>query len=171
MASLYSMNKEYLELVELIESEEVDDDVIRDTLESIEGEFEDKADSIAYLIAEAEGRIAVREKEISRLDGLNASDKKLIAKLKMMLFNAMELRGKDKFKTAKHNFGIVGNGGVRPLVYAGGAAPKGEQIPEAFRKVKTEISVDTEKVKEILDKGLELEWVHYGERGRSLRII
>lgn len=170
MASLYTMNAEFLSLVQMYQDGEIDEQTFSDSLESIECDFEDKADNIAYLITETEGRIAVRDKEIERLDRANTVDENLIKKLNSMLFAAMELRNKPKFKTAMHSFSIAGNGGLKPLVYAGGNAPKGESIPEAFRREKKEYSVDTEKVREILDKGLELDWVHYGERGRSLRI-
>lgn len=169
MASLFVLNKEYLDLLDLIEDEEIDEEVIRDTLESIESEWEDKLDKMANVITEIEGRIAVRDKEIERLKAANKTDANSIEKIKRLIFSSMELHKKQKFQTATHKFGIANNGGVLPLVFVGGE-PKGEHIPEAFRKEKKDYTVDTEKIRNLLDKGLELEWVHYGERGRSLRI-
>lgn len=169
MASLYEINSDYIALMNMLDEGEYDEQTIRDTLESIEGDFENKADNIAYIISELEGRIATRAKEVDRLIDANDSDKNKIEKLKKMLFSSMELRQMPKFETAYHKFSIAKNGGSLPLVFRDGQ-PKGENVPDGFRKVKTDISVDTEAVRKALDAGEQLEWVKYGERGSSLRI-
>ena len=44
MANIYELTNDFLELLNMLEDEEVDEEVIMDTLESIEYEIEDKAD-------------------------------------------------------------------------------------------------------------------------------
>ena len=47
---LYELTGQFLELLDMLEDEEVDEQVIMDTLESVEYEIEDKADGYAKII-------------------------------------------------------------------------------------------------------------------------
>ena len=57
MSTLYELTGQYMDLMEM--AEEADPDVLRDTLEGIEGEIEDKADNYAKVIRTLEGQVAV----------------------------------------------------------------------------------------------------------------
>ena len=45
MSSIYELTGEYLELMDMLEDEEVDEQTIIDTLEALDGEIENKADN------------------------------------------------------------------------------------------------------------------------------
>ena len=50
MANIYELTGQFLQLLDMLEDEEVDEQVIMDTLESVEYEIEDKADGYAKII-------------------------------------------------------------------------------------------------------------------------
>lgn len=64
--TLYELTDDYLRLIELAESED-DPVAIMDTMDAIEGEIEDKADSYCAVIATLENDVSVVDAEIKRL--------------------------------------------------------------------------------------------------------
>ena len=48
--TLYEINQTYQEFFDKVESGEIPEEAVSDTLESLDGEFEDKADNIACYI-------------------------------------------------------------------------------------------------------------------------
>ena len=50
MSKLYELKENWKQVQEMLYEEEIDEQCILDTLESIEGEIEDKADSYAMII-------------------------------------------------------------------------------------------------------------------------
>ena len=61
MSNLYELTNNYETLLNMLYDEDADEEMILDTLESIEGEIEDKADGYAKIIRELE---AMREKQM-----------------------------------------------------------------------------------------------------------
>lgn len=109
MSSLYELTYEYNQVLEMMEDGTIDEQIIQDTLEAIEGELEDKADSIAKIIKQAKTDAEVIEREEKRL---NARKKMLLAnadRLKSYLEGAMIATGKKKFKTALFGFSVGRN--------------------------------------------------------------
>ena len=49
MSSIYELTGEYLELMDMLEDEEIDEQTIIDTLEALDGEIENKADNYAKI--------------------------------------------------------------------------------------------------------------------------
>ena len=56
--NLFSLTEEYKNIMELAEDPEVDPEIIATQLEVIEMDIKDKADSIAYIIAQLDGDVA-----------------------------------------------------------------------------------------------------------------
>ena len=52
MATLYELTDEYKQLLDMLEDETVDPEILKDTLEAVDGEIEVKADGCAKLIKE-----------------------------------------------------------------------------------------------------------------------
>ena len=52
MANLYELTKNYETVLNMLYDEEIDEQMVLDTLESIEGDIEDKADGYAKIIKE-----------------------------------------------------------------------------------------------------------------------
>lgn len=67
MSSIYELTGEYLELMDMLEDEEVDEQTIIDTLEALDGEIENKADNYAKIIRSLESDIDGISKENDRL--------------------------------------------------------------------------------------------------------
>lgn len=107
MSTLYELTGQYMDLMEM--AEEADPDVLRDTLEGIEGEIEDKADNYAKVIRTLEGQVDTIDAEISRLQSKKKAVKNSIDSIKSNLERSMIQTGKKKFKTDLFSFGIQKN--------------------------------------------------------------
>jgi len=158
MATLYELTGQYRELLELAESEELDKQLIADTLEGLDGEIEIKADGYAKVIRELEGKTAVLKDEIDRLSKRKSVIENNIKNLKQALETAMRATGKTKFKTELFSFNIQKN--PARLVITG-------EVPEEFL-IPQEPKVDNKAIKELL-KQQELPFA-YLEQSESLRI-
>lgn len=67
MASLYELTEDYKELLAMAEDEELDSELLADTLEGIEGSIEEKAEACAKIMKELAGESAAIQTEIDRL--------------------------------------------------------------------------------------------------------
>lgn len=161
MANLYELTSNYQHVFDMLSQEDVDEQMIEDTLESIEGEIEDKADNYAKIISELEAKVAIRKAESKRLAESAKVYENRIKKLKANLFDSMKNVGKLKFSTDLFNFSIVQNGGKCPLKIDG-------EVPKEYKK--TILEDDTDKIREFLEAGNELPFAHLESRGESLRI-
>ena len=63
LSNLYQLTNNYETVLNMIYDEDVDEQMILDTLEGIEGEIEDKADGYAKIIKELETRRDARKAE------------------------------------------------------------------------------------------------------------
>lgn len=84
---------------------EIDEDVWRDTMESIDGELEDKLDAMEHVMESYENDLAVLEKEEERLKEVVKNKKPLenrIKKFKRFMGYFMETAGKKKVTTDNH---------------------------------------------------------------------
>ena len=124
MSSLYNLKEDYKRVLEL-QAEGVDEEVIKDTLESIDDAIEDKADSYSYVIREKKGQNDTIDEEIKRLQALKRSNNNLIKLLQENLYEVMKETGKTKFKTALNSFWIQKNPMSIDIKYE-------DNIPEEF---------------------------------------
>ena len=106
---LYEITGGSLELLTMAEDLELDQEVIRDTMEGLDFEFEEKAESYAKIIKTLEMDITGLDTEIQRMTKKKATIKNNIDRLKRSLEGAMIATGKRKFKTALFGFGIQKN--------------------------------------------------------------
>ena len=123
--NLFSLTEEYKNIMELAEDPEVDPEIIATQLEVIEMDIKDKADSIAYIIAQLDGDVETIKREEERLYKMRNSLTANKERLKTYLEGAMRETGLTKFKTSLHSFGIQKNPQSVRLV-------EGETIPEQF---------------------------------------
>lgn len=161
MSNIYQLANDYEIVLNMLYNEEIDEQMIFDTLESIEGEIEEKADNYAKIIKELETKQKARKEEAKRLtDGAKVFENRVKA-LKNNLFNAMKETGKTKFATNLFSFNIAKNGGKQALTIDG-------NVPEEYTK--TIIENDTDKIRQALENGENLPFAHLEPRGESLRI-
>lgn len=97
IATLYSIQGKYQQLLNL--AEELDPELLKDTLESIDDELETKAENVAFVIKELEGQSLILEKETKRLTERKNTINNNVKRLKQSLFDAMVTANKQKIKT------------------------------------------------------------------------
>lgn len=106
---LYEITGEILELLTMAGDLELDQKMIRDTMEGLDFEFEEKAEAYAKVVKTLEMDIAGLDEEIQRMTKRKATIKNNIDRLKRSLEGAMIATGKRKFKTPLFGFGIQKN--------------------------------------------------------------
>lgn len=159
--SLYQLTNNYEAVLNMLYDEEVDEQMILNTLEAIDGEIEDKADNYAKIIKELEAKLNARKEEAKRLTESVTVFENRVKVLKSNLFNSMKKTGKTKFTTDLFSFNISKNGGKQTLTIDG-------EVPEEYIKTITEN--DTDKIRQALEKGEKLTFAHLEPRGESLKI-
>ena len=75
----------------------------------------------------------------------------------------MLMLGKDELKAGDVTLKVSNAGGVLPLVF-----DESKTVPEKYTKIT--IENDNKKIREALNNGEELDFVHYGERAKVLRV-
>lgn len=161
---LYELTEEYLALQEMAYDPEVDEQTLRDTMEAVFGEIEEKADGYAKIIFGMKADIEELRKEEERLYARRKGLESRAQFLKDALEANMREIGKTKFKTARFSFHIQKNGGLAPLVIDGLI----EDIPGKYLVPQPPI-VNREAVRSLLEEK-EVDWAHLEPRGESLRI-
>lgn len=159
--NIYELTGNYEHLLNMLYDKDVDEQAILDTLESIEGDIEDKADGYAKIIKELEAQSKARKEEAKRLTESAQTIDNRIKMLKNNLFNCMKITGKTKFTTNLFSFNIVKNGGKQPLTIDG-------DVPKEYTK--TVIENDTSKIRQALENGEKLPFAHLEPRGERLSI-
>ena len=61
MSNLYELKNNYEEVLNMLYQDDIDEQMVLDTLESIEGDIEDKAENYAKIIRELESKQNVRK--------------------------------------------------------------------------------------------------------------
>lgn len=160
MATLYELTEEYRQLLDMMEDDSVDPEVLRDTLEGVDGELEIKAENCAKVMTELGGKIDLIDREMERLkqkkDVLNNN----IKRIKQQIEKSMIDTGKRKFKTDLFSFGIQKN---PPAV----VIDQEDQIPEEYW-VAQEPKLNRTAIKQWLKEN-EADWAHLTQT-ESLRI-
>ena len=127
MAALYELTGQMDHLRQLMEDPEAEEQVILDTMESIDFEIEEKADGYAKIIrmlnAETEAIIA----EIERLTARKKAISNNADRLKSSLEQSMIFLDKKKFRTALFSFAIQKNPATVNII---GKVPKKYLIPQ-----------------------------------------
>ena len=162
MSTLYELKEEYLTLLSLGDSDDPEEQqAFLDTLDGLMGEIEVKADSYAVVLKELAAQKEKVEAERKRLQRSEKAIENSMRAMKERIKDAMIEMGKTEIKTDLHTFNIQKNGGVQPMKITG-------EVPDRFQKVIYDI--DTEKIREALTAGEELDFAHLEPRGTQLRI-
>lgn len=165
MASLYELTGNILEFQTMIEENELPPDVIADTMESLEGEFDEKLESYCKVIKNLESDMNGLDSEIKRLTERKKSYKQNIDNMKSAMFEAMKAAGIPKVKGQIFTVAIQKNGGKIPVILD---VQDTSELPDEFVRIKEE--ADVEALRTYIEKHGTCKYAHYGERGESLRI-
>ena len=162
MSKLYELTEEFSNLEAWFDDDDVDKETLLDTLEGVEGEYNDKIEGYCKVIKNFEAEAKALKEEADRLAKRSRTLNNKVDYMKFTMLESMRATGKKeagnllKAKIAK-------NGGKLPLVFT-----EGVEVPVTFKKI--EYKVDNEAIRKALDEGEELDFAKYGERGESLRI-
>lgn len=100
--TLYEIANDYLRFMEAAENEEIPEDALADTLESIFGEVEEKADNIACMLKNLGADIAAIKAEEDRLAERRQKKERLYERIKQYLSNELLRAGIEKVETARN---------------------------------------------------------------------
>lgn len=161
MSNLYELKENWKQVSDMLYEEEIDEQMILDTLESIEGEIEDKADGYAKIIKNLLASSEAKKIEAKALLEKAKAEENRANLLKTKLEEIMKETGKTDFKTNLFSFKIQKNGGLAPL-----------WVTEDFRLIPWDFlkkEPDNTKIRELIENE-EVSWAHLEPRKESLRI-
>jgi len=161
MATLYEITSNIKNLEMLAALGEVDEQCLNDTWESLDGEFEDKADAYAKVMRNFTSDAETLKKEVERLAARRKSLENTVNRMKEQLYDAMKTCGKQMSKTAIFSFNIAKNP-AKVVVDDVDKVPDKYLIPQPAQ-------IDKQAVKNFLASGQECDFAHL-EQSESLRI-
>ena len=99
MATLYELGSQYNELLDMLESGEYTLDDLHDTIEMIDGEFDEKAVKLALVISMEKGESEKIKTQIDRLTALKKYRDNNVKRLKEYLLGQMQAVNKTTIKS------------------------------------------------------------------------
>ena len=99
---LYEISKLYKSFIDMVENDEIPQDALADTLESITAEIEDKADNIACMIKNLTADAEAIKAEEQNLAKRRKSKESRIEWLKSYLTDNLVANGLDEIETARN---------------------------------------------------------------------
>ena len=167
MGTLYDITGDLLLLQDMLE-DSVDDQVLLDTLEGVQGEYEVKLESYCKVIKNLEADIEALKNEAKRLTDKRKLLENNIDRLKKVMFDSMKATGTAKVKGQLFNVSIQKNGGKIPVNYDKDNKNITAHLPDNLVIVTETPALDA--IRELLEAGKVVEGFTLGERGESLRI-
>lgn len=158
--SLYKLVGEYNELYDLLTSGE-DEEVVKDTLEAVQGEIEVKAKGYISVMNQLEMEMKACKEEQEKWKNEYKKREDGLKWLKQNLIKGMTAMNVTEINTGLHKLKMSNAGGVEPIVYDG-------EVPNEYMKPKIEYVKDTDKIRAELKKG-DLPFCHFGERAKVLK--
>lgn len=99
---LYELTSDFLNFMEAVDNDEIPEEAIADTLESITMDIEEKADNVACLLKSLDAEIAAIKAEATRLIERGRAKEKTYDRIKEYLAENLQRVGIDKMETARN---------------------------------------------------------------------
>lgn len=163
MNELFNLVGQYREVYDMMTDPEVDDEVVKDTLEGLMGEIEVHAEGFATMIHRLDMEIDVCKKNKDEWSVAEKVRKNRKARFLDMIKYAMISLGISEIKAGDETFKMQNAGGQLPVVVDENAT-----VPERFTKMT--IETDKELIRKALNDGEKLDFARFGERSKVLRI-
>lgn len=164
--NIYELSADLLTLKAMLEEEDTDTQMILDTLEGVQGEYEHKLEGYCCVIKELTADVDFLKAEAKRLADKASVITNNITRMKKVMFDSMKATDNTKIKTPLFTVSIQKNGGKTPIIAAEDADLN--LLPDYMVRVKYE--ADMEAIREALEEGCTVPGYTLGERGESLRI-
>lgn len=146
MAILYKLSENYNQVIQM--ADQLDDGTLRDTLDSINEAFDDKAENIAKSIKEIEGQADIIKAEKERLAKREQAMRNNAKSMKSYLQEQMDLVGKKKIQGELLTVAIQKNA-PSVKIESEQYIPKGFYVPQPAK-------LDKSQLKNELKNGLEI---------------
>jgi hypothetical protein len=160
MSKLYELTEQFKELSALAENADEDLAVaVRDTMEAIEGEFQEKGKALAIVTLNMDGDIEAIQSQIDRLTERKRCLVNRKESLKDYLRINMDAAGISKIT---HPLFTITCGKGRPIV----VIDDENSIPDDFMRVNTSVSPDKTQIAKAIKEGVEVPGAH-SEIGKS----
>jgi hypothetical protein len=106
---LYEIRSQYLDCLNRIENGEIDEEFIKDTIESLDGDFDEKVNSIACFIKGLDGDITALKLEADNLKQRADNKAKKADRLKQYIFESMKAVSRVKVETPQNVISVKKN--------------------------------------------------------------
>ena len=164
MANIYELTADMMKILSMMDDPDLDQQTLKDTMEGIEGAYEDKFDGYAAVIRQLTSYINELEEAKKRIDARKESFENNVKKMKKIMLESMNATGKTKFKTAKNSFWTQKNKASVVI-----DAKSVWDIPEDFRRYK-DPEPDKTKIGEAIAAGQDFTGIAHMEQTESVRI-
>lgn len=161
MSSLKELTTDLQEIQEMAKDPEISADMLADTIEGLEGMFNEKAISIAHVIGNNNADIDAIDKEIERLQGRKKILNNSINHLKSYLFFGMQAANIRKITDPQYTLSIAKG---REVV----SVDDESKIPDEFFRVTR--SVNKSAINEAIKSGAEVPGTSKTMSSETLRI-
>ena len=164
---LYEITGDILTLQEMLE-DSVEDEVLTDTLEAVQGEYEIKLEAYCKVIKNLEVDMEALKNEAKRLTDKRKTLENNVDRLKKAMFDSMKATNTPKVKGQLFTVAIQKNGGVIPINYDKNDKNITANLPDHLVNIVE--TPNLEAIRELLEAGKVVDGFTLGERGESLRI-
>ena len=164
--TLYKLDIEFQELLELAEDEDLDPEVLNDTIEAMAGEWEHKLDAYGIVRNELSMDIAKIDMEVKRLTEKKKRITGNITRINEAIMDSMRLHNTRKVEGEHFTWQIQKNGGQAPLIID--ESISAVELPEEYQI--WDVKANKDAIRKDLEAGKELPYARIGERGESLRL-
>ena len=162
MASLMEITDRFKNIAELMDNPDIPEEALIEALDSIGGEFEDKANNIVRFMKSIEGDCKIIKEEEQRLANRRKSLENKSARMKQYLEDNMRLINKTKFKTPFYSFNISNN--PKSIEVLDETA-----IPDTYKTYETICKVDKKAILSDMKDGIEIKGIKVNQTS-SLKI-
>lgn len=161
MSTFFELSAECAQLYEWVD--DGDDQAFLDTLEGLQGEISQKAESYVALINQFEMEAAAADLKQKQFKARMDARKNAVKRLKEALLAGMQMMDVKEMQAGDYKLKIAKNGGVQPLKITG-------DVPDNMTKVIVE--PDNDKIRAFLKEQPDnaCEWAELQERGVHLTI-
>lgn len=163
MNELFNLVGEYKEVYDMLTDPEVDEEVVKDTLEGLMGEIEVKAQGFVSIIDRLDMEIDACKRHKDEWATAEKVRKNRKAKFIDIIKTTMVMLDKTEIQAGDVTLKLQNAGGQLPLKIDENAV-----VPERFTKIT--IENDNELIRQALNDGEKLDFAHFGERSKTLKI-
>lgn len=147
--SLYQMTTDFRRLLEAIESGEIPEEAISDTLEAVNGAWEERAEAVLAAIKGLKAEAKAIKDEEAVLAERRKKKTQTVERLSEYLASSMRAVGKDRYESARHVVSFRRSSAVRITDVDAFISYATLNHPEAVR-IKETLEPDKEAIKELI---------------------